>query len=166
MNRAKIHANYKAVFETPKEFFDMVNKEFNFTLDAAATPENALCRNYLTPGHNALDCSWYGRVWLNPPFGRGIGAWVEKAFKEVESERADVVVCLLPNNTDAAWFHDWVLGKAEIRFVRGRLSFCLDGIPQRGNPTGSILAIYKRRCALFDAPGPAFVCSQISVPRK
>jgi len=45
-----------------------------------------------------------------------------KAFKE--SQRGCTVVCLVPARTDTAWWHDNVIaGKAEIRFIRGRLKF-------------------------------------------
>ena len=30
---------------------------------------------------------------------------------------------LLPARTDTIWFHNYILGKAEIRFVKGRLKF-------------------------------------------
>jgi len=30
---------------------------------------------------------------------------------------------LLPVRTDTGWFHDYILNRAEIRFIRGRLNF-------------------------------------------
>lgn len=52
------------------------------------------------------------------------------------------MVCLLPSRTDTRWFHDWVLGKAELRFVKGRLKF---GDGKNSAPFGSLVAIYGRR---------------------
>ena len=47
-----------------------------------------------------------------------------KAVNEIEMERAERVICLLPARTDTAWWHDTVIaGGAEVRFVRGRLRF-------------------------------------------
>lgn len=68
------------------------------------------------------------RVFLNPPYGREIIAWVEKAYTETqpnffETDTAEIVVALLPVRTDTKWFHKYVYHKAEIRFVRGRLYF-------------------------------------------
>lgn len=58
---------------------------------------------------------------MNPPYGRGIAAWVEKAYRSsLEGSR---VVCLLPARTDTRWFHDYILDKAGIIFVKGRLKF-------------------------------------------
>lgn len=39
---------------TPKEFFDVLDAEFHFTLDAAATKKNAKCSAYFTPEDDAL----------------------------------------------------------------------------------------------------------------
>ena len=58
---------------------------------------------------------------MNPPYGREIGHWVKKAYET--SLKGSTVVCLLPARTDTKWFHDYIYGKAEIRFIRGRLKF-------------------------------------------
>lgn len=39
---------------TPKEFFDVLDAEFHFTLDAAAKKKNAKCSAYFTPEDDAL----------------------------------------------------------------------------------------------------------------
>ena len=51
------------------------------------------------------------------------------------------VVCLVPARTDTKWFHDFVLGKAEIRFIRGRLKF---GNSKNSAPFPSMLVIYRK----------------------
>ena len=58
---------------------------------------------------------------MNPPYGRAIGKWVEKAYRE--ACRGALVVGLLPARTDTKWFHDFIYHKAQIRFLRGRLKF-------------------------------------------
>ena len=72
---------------TPRDFFDRLNQEFHFTLDAAATDRTALCSDYFTPETDALAHSWAtsGAVWCNPPYGREIGKWVKKAFQEAQA---------------------------------------------------------------------------------
>lgn len=40
MNNA-LFTSKTGLWETPQEFFDKLNREFDFTLDACATPENA-----------------------------------------------------------------------------------------------------------------------------
>ena len=69
---------------TPQDFFDHLNEEFGFVLDAAATDKTAKCPLYYTPETDGLSQSWDrgGAVFCNPPYGREIGKWVQKAFEE------------------------------------------------------------------------------------
>lgn len=109
------------LWETPQAFFDQLNAEFCFSLDACALPWNAKCERYYTPEQDGLSQIWTGVVWCNPPYGRKIGKWVEKAASSV-AEGATVVM-LLPARTDTQWFHRYIYHQAEIRFVPGRLKF-------------------------------------------
>lgn len=120
---------------TPQDFFDKLNSEFRFTLDAASTHENAKCVRHYTAEDDGLLQSWEGEtVWLNPPYTSGprcakvIREWVNKAYNESRRPNGATVVCLVPARTDSAWWHDYAL-KGEIRFVRGRLKF--QGAPGR-----------------------------------
>ena len=47
---------------TPQAFFDELNKEFNFTLDPCATPQNAKCARYFTKEIDGLSQSWRGEI--------------------------------------------------------------------------------------------------------
>ena len=108
------------MWSTPQDFFDALNREFGFTLDVCATPENAKCRQFFTKEQDGLSQNWTGTVWMNPPYGREIGKWVRKAYET--GKRGYNVVCLLPARTDTAWWHDYCV-KGEIRFIRGRIKF-------------------------------------------
>ena len=57
---------------------------------------------------------------MNPPYGRGIGKWMKKAYESAQS--GATVVCLVPARTDTGWWHDYAM-RGEVRFVRGRLKF-------------------------------------------
>lgn len=72
---------------TPQDFFDRLNEEFGFVLDAAATDETAKCPLYYTPETDGLSQSWDrgGAVFCNPPYGREIGKWVKKAYEEARA---------------------------------------------------------------------------------
>lgn len=107
------------IWATPQDLFDRLNEEFHFTLDVCALPENAKCERYYTPEQDGLRQPWDGVVWCNPPYSKGnIPKWLEKATKE-----KCTVVMLLPVSTDTGWFHDYIYGKAEIRFIRGKVKF-------------------------------------------
>ena len=57
-------------WETPQDFFDALNDEFGFDLDAAASAENAKCREFFDEEADGLSSDWGGRtVWCNPPYG-------------------------------------------------------------------------------------------------
>ena len=120
MNTDVMFSSKTDLWETPQEFFDKLNDEFHFTLDAAATKDNAKCSNYFTQEQDGLSQKWTGTVFCNPPYCRQTGKWVKKAYEESQLGNCTVVM-LLPCRPDVSWFHDYILGKAEIRFVRGRL---------------------------------------------
>jgi phage N-6-adenine-methyltransferase len=118
----------KQDWATPRPFFDRLNDEFHFTLDVAASHENALLPRYFTDVDDGLVRSWQGeRCWMNPPYGQAIGKWVKKAHDEARA--GAFVVCLVPARTDTRWWHDYVMNAREVRLVKGRLSF--------GDGTGS-----------------------------
>ena len=126
------------MWETPQALFDELDKEFHFTIDVCAVPENAKCERYFTTAQNGLKQDWNtggGTIYMNPPYGREIGLWVRKA-----AESNVTAVCLLPARTDTAWFHDYIYGKAEIRFIRGRLKF---GNSKNSAPFPSMIVIFR-----------------------
>ena len=127
-------------WSTPQAFFDELNKEFNFTLDPCATSENAKCTKYFTVEDDGLKQDWSNDVvFMNPPYGRKIKYWVQKAYEE--SLKGATVVCLIPARTDTAYWHDYIFGKADdIRFLRGRLKF---GDSKNPAPFPSAIIIYK-----------------------
>ena len=125
------------MWETPQWLFDELNKEFRFELGVCATPENAKCDRFYTKEQDGLMLPWEGVCWCNPPYGKEIGKWVEKAHKSA-IEGATVVV-LVPSRTDTKWFHEFAYKKAEIRFVKGRLKF---GDSKNSAPFPSMILIF------------------------
>lgn len=96
-------------WSTPQAFFDSLNQTHRFDLDVCASETNAKCARYFTRADNGLDQQWTGRCFMNPPYGREIGAWVAKAYHSVVSGQADRVVCLIPARTDTFWMHRYIL---------------------------------------------------------
>jgi len=108
-------------WETPPELFEAINSEFNFDLDVCASDTNHKIKNYYTIEDDALNQDWTkNRCWMNPPFGRVIGAWMEKAYKS--ALKGALVVCLVPARTDTKWWHDYAI-KGQIRYKKGRIKF-------------------------------------------
>jgi site-specific DNA-methyltransferase (adenine-specific) len=110
-------------WRTPKSVFTELNNRFNFTIDGAASAENALLPRFWDIAINGLVQNWdCERVFINPPYGREIAKWTAKAAKST-----GLVVALLPARTDTRWFHSDIYGYAQIEFIKGRLKFD-DGI--------------------------------------
>jgi site-specific DNA-methyltransferase (adenine-specific) len=137
MNSAVFYSSKTDMWATPQDFFDALDAEFHFTLDACAVKENAKCEAYYTPEQDGLDQPWTGRVWCNPPYGRNVGQWVKKAHDTASG--GGFVVMLLPARTDTRWFHDYIYGKTEVRFIKGRLKF---GSCQNAAPFPSMVVIF------------------------
>lgn len=127
-------------WSTPQALFDELDREFGFTLDACALPDNAKCERYFTPEQDALRQSWEGVVFMNPPYGREIGRWMAKAYASALLGKA-TVVCLVPARTDTGWWHDYC-AKGEMRFIRGRLRF---GDGKKDAPFPSAIVVFHRR---------------------
>ena len=145
MNKALLSSKSQE-WRTPRSFFENLDREFHFVLDAAATAQNAKCERYFTPETDGLSQSWNvgGSVFCNPPYGREIGKWVEKAYRE-SAGGGLCIVMLIPARTDTSYFHKYIYGKAEIRFIRGRLKFeDADGEAGSPAPFPSMLVIYGR----------------------
>ena len=126
------------IWATPKDFFNRLNAEFNFTLDPCALPENAKCKKFYTPEQNGLNQDWSGEiVFCNPPYSE-VSKWVEKAYRE--AKRGAKTVMLIPSRTDTKWFHEFIYQKHEIRFVKGRLKF---GDQKNSAPFPSMVVVFS-----------------------
>ena len=138
----QVHYSSKSnEWSTPQYLFDKLDREFSFTLDPCATDGNAKCDKYFTVDDDGLIQDWSNDiVFMNPPYGREIKHWVQKAYEE--SLKGATVVCLIPARTDTIYWHDYIFGKAsDIRFLRGRLKF---GDSKNSAPFPSAVIIYKK----------------------
>lgn len=126
-------------WETPIEFFKELDEEFHFTLDPCSTHENAKCEKHFTMEEDGLAQSWKGEtVFCNPPYGRELPKWIEKCSREAGG--GTLVVMLIPARTDTRAFHEFIYGKAEVRFLRGRLKF---GGSKNSAPFPSMVVVFR-----------------------
>jgi phage N-6-adenine-methyltransferase len=130
---------------TPQYLFDKYNAYHHFDLDAAASSHNHKVDNWLGLDHpdpakrDSLTAIWEGKhIWLNPPYGRGLGAWVKKSAEHAYMGKGEVVL-LLPARTDTIWFHDYCIMHA-VEFLRGRVKF---GGSKHGAPFPSMVVRMK-----------------------
>lgn len=99
---------------TPKEFFAKLHDEYQFTLDGAATAENALLPRFSSA---EAPISWKGeRVFCNPPWS-DIPPFIE------QMPNAEFSCLLVPARTNCKWFHRALDLGAKPEFFKGKLSF-------------------------------------------
>lgn len=127
---------------TPEEFLRRLHRavgEVDLDPCSPGKPRSRVqaARHY-TLRENGLARAWRGRVFMNPPYGRGIGRWIAKARAEVEVGHAEWVIGLIPARTDTRWWHDHVAGLAHAWLLRGRLAFG-DGTAPAPFPSAVVL---------------------------
>ena len=124
----------------------------SFDLDAAASAENTKAARWFDEDANGLLHPWslstggHAFAWCNPPYGRSISAWVEKAASEAEAGRATTAM-LIPARPDTRYFHRWIWNAeqgrprtgVEVHFLPGRIKF--EGAPDPA-PFPSMIAIF------------------------
>jgi phage N-6-adenine-methyltransferase len=132
-------------WETPQGLLRKLYTVFGtFDLDPCSPTANkrtapVRARVRYTPDDDGLSLSWFGNVFLNPPYGRQLGDWVAKAHAEAEQGNAQTVIALVPARTDTRYWHEHVAGKAAVFFLRGRLSF---GKLKQSAPFPSALVVW------------------------
>jgi hypothetical protein len=90
---------------------------------------------------NGLIREWFGRVWLNPPYGRELGRWMYKMRDHKNG------IALIFARTETADFFNYVWGVAEsIFFIKKRLHFySVDGKRAKANSGApSVLISYSQ----------------------
>lgn len=140
----------KMDWQTPAGLFDYVSRKVGgFDLDAAAHHSNHLCDRWLGPAgewEDALSdrpwCEAGNTIWLNPPYGRNVGAWVERAYRETVAPNLRVV-CLIFARTDTQWWHDWVMKAELVQFIKGRIAFHRNGQSGQAAPAPSCLVHFR-----------------------
>ncbi len=142
----------KDEWTTPLDLFNTLNREFDFTVDLAATAQNTLCSQWYSKETNALLQHWQGDYrggtgFCNPPYSRGLQKrFIEKA--DLEATFGFTTVMLLPARTDTLAFHKFIWdlrthkphSSVEVRFLKGRLKF---GGAKNGAPFPSMIVIFR-----------------------
>ncbi|WP_088840664.1 DNA N-6-adenine-methyltransferase [Listeria sp. ILCC797] len=144
--KTELHFSSKNhIWETPKALFDDLNREFQFTLDAAANANNHKCDVWYSEENDALNQKWRGSVFCNPPYGKQLSKFIEKAYIESKQDYNKQVVLLIPARTDTKAWHEYIFPfAADIRFLKGRVKFELKGEVLNSAPFPSAIVIFKK----------------------
>jgi phage N-6-adenine-methyltransferase len=161
LNSALMFSRATDEWTTPGDFYDALDKEFGFNLDAAARKETAKCRSWFGPDHDnprlrdalAIGC-WSGGelraptvAFLNPPYSR-CAEFVAKADQQRRDVLPTTTVMLIPSRTDTRYWHAHIWDRdkhtprpgVEVRFVKGRLKF---GNSTNSAPFPSVVIIFR-----------------------
>ena len=105
---------------TPDSIFAPLHAEFQFTLDGAATAENAKLPRF---SRDAFSEYWGNEcVWLNPPYGHlNLMRWMKRAY--LGSRFGATVVCLVPSHTGQKWWQEYATKANEVRWIPGKITF-------------------------------------------
>lgn len=110
---------------TPREIIDAALAVLGaIDLDPCSNSKespNVPALDHYTASDDGLSMPWFGRVYMNPPYGRVIGGWIEKLVAEYEAGNVTEAIALVPARTDTQWIAD--LDPFHCCYVRGRLTF-------------------------------------------
>lgn len=132
-------------WNTPQELLHQLYQAVGiFDLDPCSSTANhrnapVRARSYFTMKEKGLVLSWFGTVFVNPPYSRAIAEWIAKARYEVENDNAKMVIALVPARTDTKWWYQNIAGMADVFLIQGRLRF---GKNNQSAPFPSALIIW------------------------
>ena len=135
----------KDEWRTPDYIFDPLNKAFNFTLDAAATPQNAKVDKFYTfvnESDNGIANSWQGEtVFCNSPYTEGqYSSWIEKAAMEATLDCTSVLV--LPASWETKAFRPVWSRARYLIFPYKRIKFEHPEIEYSSAPFSSLIPFF------------------------
>lgn len=137
-NRAYKNSSESNEWYTPRYLIDKAMQVMgDIDLDPA-TSETAnrtvQAAHIYTIEDDALTQNWYGRVWINPPYGRDVDPFVEKLVSEYGKGSVKEALMLVAARTDTAWFRR--LRPYPRCFLWGRVKFINGETGEIGDPAG------------------------------
>jgi len=113
---SKIHINNDDNYATPPEFYDKLNRRFNFDFDPCPYNENEIV-------NDGLKINWGLTNFVNPPYSQKLKeAFVKKGIEEMKKGKTSVF--LIPVSTSTKLFHKYIKPNADsIEFIEGRIKF-------------------------------------------
>lgn len=141
-----LHSSQDMTWQTPPEIWQGVLERLGldrFDLDPCSPGADSPipCAHRYTFTDDGLSRTWGqpgATAWVNPPYGRALGEWVDKMIEE--GSRGVKVIALVPARTGTKWWHRAVDSGGKPEFLRGRLRFIgKDGLPGDAAPFDSAL---------------------------
>lgn len=158
---------------TPVEYIELARKVMGaIHLDPASSEKaNKTVRavDYCTKDDSGLDHLWWGSVWLNPPYSRGlINKFINKLCQEWKAKGINQAIVLVNNCTETIWFQKISSISSAICLPKGRIKYIAEDGLSKNSPIQGQVFLYigndpKRFCKYFGTIGQVyFVCHQNS----
>lgn len=134
------HKGATNIWLTPKWILDALGE---FDLDPCAAPDPrpfATAKRMIAEADaDGLSADWEGRVWLNPPYGKHLGPWLNKLRTHGNG------IALVFARTETNWLQP-IMESAGIFFMKGRIKFLRpDGREETNAGAPSILIPFGRK---------------------
>lgn len=149
------HSSEKHNWATPPRLMQAIHDHWglgSFDLDACAEQWSAKAPRFYTIEDDGLSQPWNGMVWCNPPYGRAVGGWLEKAIKETRlNPRCEGVFILTFVRSDTQWWQEHVRYADSVVMLKGRVKFQSgpdDTEPRFSAPAPSCLIIFRGKAKI------------------
>lgn len=146
MRFGRLESGSTVEWYTPPEIFEAL--KLTFDLDPCAPPGGlpwVPARRFYSRADDGLARPWTGRVWLNPPYGRGIEQWMGKLAAHGDG------ITLVHARTNTVWWREALSAATAVCFIAGGVRFVSDARgtrPPGASPMGAVLLAYGVPCAL------------------
>jgi len=154
---------------TPPKILDAVRLAMGgIDLDPASCAkanETVRATRFYSIADDGLTQEWGGRVFLNPPYERGlIDRFIARVVDERRSNRSTAACVLVNNATESGWFQEMLWAGWSVCFIRGRVRFIDKGGAASGAPLQGQVLLYngpdpQNFPHAVEALGPAYEAS-------
>ena len=104
---------------TPRTIFKALDVDFD--LDPCSPGQEKVpwvpTQIHHTIEDNGLETEWFGKVFMNPPYGSDTPKWMARLSEHGNG------IALVFARTDTKWFHKYVPKATAICFINGRIGF-------------------------------------------
>lgn len=113
---------------TPAEIIELAREVMGrIDLDPASHEDAqkiVKAKAFYTKENNGLDLTWFGKVWMNPPYAQPlIGRFCEKLTFAHISNEIEEAICLTNNATETEWGQNLIKCSMAVCFPDGRVRF-------------------------------------------
>lgn len=144
-NHQYITSSESVEWYTPAKYIEAAREVMGgIDLDPASSKqanETVKAKKYFTKEKDGLSQNWKGRLWLNPPYRKEGGPFVEKLIQGYVCGDVESAILLVnANSNDASWF--WPLWDYTLCFTYGRINFYTIDKKENGPTHGSCLVYF------------------------